>query len=97
MITLPFREWITRNVSFPGEVTEALDAFYAIAAAARWQNPQSVKAIFPASEILTNGRVLIDVANQYHLLIKINYPMQAVRVLHFDHYGKLPQLLLHNT
>jgi mRNA-degrading endonuclease HigB of HigAB toxin-antitoxin module len=96
MIVLPYRAWITRNVSLPSEIIELLDAFYTIAGAAKWQNPQDVKAIFPAAEILTNDRVLIDIANQYHLLIKINYALQAIRVLHFDSYGKLSQLLLNN-
>lgn len=96
MIILPKREKIATHPPFTQELLQALDAFYRIVSAAHWQNSFAVQETFPTANILINNRVIFDINNQYHLGVKINYPMQAMRVLFFEPYGKLPQILSDN-
>ncbi|MDO1449316.1 type II toxin-antitoxin system HigB family toxin [Rhodocytophaga aerolata] len=93
MIVFPNREKIAKKNEYPESILHTLDAFYKIAYAAHWQTPSAVKQIFPEAEILKDGRIIIDIANQYHLIVKINPQFGAVHVQFFESYGKLSEIL----
>ncbi len=97
MIVFPTREKLTKKQKYPQTILNSLDAFYTLASAAQWQSPQSVKEIFPTANILKSGRVIFDIDNEYHLVVKINYPLQAIWVQFFEPYGKLRELLPANS
>ncbi len=96
MIVLPEREKIATKRQFPKAVLHTLDAFYTITSAATWQTPLSIKQTFPTANILKCGRVIFDIEDQYHLVIKVNYQMQAVKVCSVEQYGGLSQILLNS-
>lgn len=97
MIILPEREKIAKESDVSESVLNTLDAFYTIASAAQWQTPVSVKQTFPTADILKSGRVIFDINNEYHLVIKINYELQAIRVQFFEKHGNLTQILNTNV
>ena len=93
MIVFPAKEKLVKNRHFPQTILSSLDAFYTLAAAAQWQTPLSIKQTFPTADVLKNGRVIFDIDEQYHLVVKIHFSLQAIWVEFFEPYGKLPELL----
>jgi mRNA-degrading endonuclease HigB of HigAB toxin-antitoxin module len=93
MIVLPARAQIANQAEYSESVLNALDAFYTIASMVDWLSLQAVKQNFPMAEILKDGRVIFDIDNKYHLVVKLNLHFQVVRVQFFEPYGKLMQIL----
>ena len=59
-----------------------LEAWHAEAEAATWKTPADVKEQFRNASVLQDSRVVFNIkGNDYRLIVKINYPMQLVRVL----------------
>ena len=97
MIVFPAREKIASSKQYPASVLDTLDAFYTIASAAQWQTLSALKQTFPRAEILKDGRVIFDMDNQYHLVVKVNLPFGAIHVQFFEPYGKLSEILSHSA
>lgn len=93
MVVFPKREKIAKRNEYPESVLGALDAFYIIVSRVNWQSLQEIKQTFPTAEILKDGRVIFDIDNQYHLVVKINLQYKAIHVQFFEPYGKLTQIL----
>lgn len=56
-----------------------LEAWYSEAKAAKWRNPQDIKAQYRNASILKNGRVVFNISgNKYRLIAAIRYDLQIV-------------------
>lgn len=93
MIIFPNREKIATKNQYPEAILTTLDAFYKVATTAQWKTPLEVKQTFPEATVLKSGRIILDIENQYHLVIKINLRLGAIRVEFFEPHGKLPEIL----
>ncbi len=59
----------------------ALEAWYAEASKACWENPQQIKKQFGSASILKGGRVVFNIAgNKYRLILAMDYGRQACYV-----------------
>ncbi len=58
-----------------------LEAWYAEAKAAHWQNSAEIKAQYGSASILKDSRVVFNIhGNKYRLIVKINYPFSVVYI-----------------
>lgn len=58
-----------------------LQAWHQEVARADWARPSAVKAQFRSASMLQDNRVVFNIAgNQYHLIVKINYPYRIVYI-----------------
>jgi mRNA interferase HigB len=58
-----------------------LEAWHQEVARADWATPSALKLHFRSASILSDNRVVFNVAgNQYRLVVKINYPYRVVYI-----------------
>ena len=97
MIVFPERKKIAKKNQYAKAIIGTLDAFYRIATSAQWKEPMDIKQTFPEAEVLKDGRVIFDIENQYHLVVKVNLQFGAVHVQFFEPYGKLAEILAESS
>ena len=60
------------------------DAWLVIARAARWRNPEDVKAAYPKASILKGGRVVFNIkGNDFRLVAALNYQAGVLAIRFF--------------
>jgi mRNA interferase HigB len=69
------------------------DAWRAIAAAARWRNPEDVKTAHPKASILKAGRAVFNIkGNDYRLVAAIQYQAGVVAIRFFGTHEEYDEI-----
>ena len=64
---------------FHPDCEQQLKAWFQEANKSEWKNPNEIKAEYPNASILSDNRVVFNIkANNYRLIVKINYEYQMI-------------------
>ncbi len=78
--TSPARPFLLQT-SVASRAQKPLEAWYAEAKAAHWQNSAEIKTQCGNAGILKDSRVVFNIhSNKYRLIVKINYPFSVVYI-----------------